>query len=221
MLACARGTPAFSASLRTQTRPAIEFVSGEEGLRPKTYFLVYSFIVHVFNGLPEVRRGPWPHWVSRGEMGYVVVAPVCRSAAVQYIRCCPFSILFNAPGGGLPGMTLFLSGRPPLSPCAVRRVQLVIFKGSSKPHQILEGGSIPVGPRGRLVPVRRSRHRCLALAWTQAPTRDPGTDPKNGPLLQVSPRRYLFNLDMVGDVYESAVVRRNLPNSLAEVSFLT
>ena len=40
--------------VRTQTRPAIEFVSGEEGLRPKSYIFVYSFLEYVFHGLPEV-----------------------------------------------------------------------------------------------------------------------------------------------------------------------
>ena len=37
------GTSACSASLRTQARPAIEFVSGEEGLRPKSYHIVFPF----------------------------------------------------------------------------------------------------------------------------------------------------------------------------------
>ena len=31
--------------IRTRTRPAIEFVSGEQGLRPKSYFFVFSSIV--------------------------------------------------------------------------------------------------------------------------------------------------------------------------------
>ena len=33
-----------SPSFRTQTRPAIEFVSGEKGLRPNFYFFEYSFL---------------------------------------------------------------------------------------------------------------------------------------------------------------------------------
>ena len=37
-----------SPSLRTQTRPAIEYVSGEEGLRPKYYFLVFSSAKYAF-----------------------------------------------------------------------------------------------------------------------------------------------------------------------------
>ena len=39
--------------------------------------------------------------------------------------------------------------------------------GWAKPHQILEHP----GPRGRLVPVRRSRHCRLAQAWTRARSR--------------------------------------------------
>ena len=34
--------------IRTQIRPAIEFVSGEEGLRPKSYFLDFSIVVYAF-----------------------------------------------------------------------------------------------------------------------------------------------------------------------------
>ena len=33
-----------SPSLRTQTRPAIEYVSGEKGLRPMSYFSVFCFV---------------------------------------------------------------------------------------------------------------------------------------------------------------------------------
>ena len=34
--------------IRTQARPAIEFVSGEEGLRPKSYFIVFPFVEYTF-----------------------------------------------------------------------------------------------------------------------------------------------------------------------------
>ena len=49
---------------------------------------------------------------------------------------------------------------------------------------------------------------------------DPGTDPRNGPFAGI-PSAILFNLDTDGMVSELVVVRRNLPYSLAEVSFLT
>ena len=47
-----------SMSLRTQAWPAIEFVSGKEGLRP--------FLLHLL-GLPELRKHPWS---LRGSRGY-------------------------------------------------------------------------------------------------------------------------------------------------------
>ena len=34
--------------IRTQTRPAIEFVSVEEGLRPKSFYIEFSFLEYVF-----------------------------------------------------------------------------------------------------------------------------------------------------------------------------
>ena len=49
---------------------------------------------------------------------------------------------------------------------------------------------------------------------------DPGTDPRNGPFAGI-PSAIPFNLDPDGMVSELVVVRRNLPYSLAEVSFLT
>ena len=67
MLADARGAPACSASLRTQTRPATESVSGEEGLRPKSRLLA-------------------PIVGQRGD-GDVVVSPYNCSAGEQYSRC--------------------------------------------------------------------------------------------------------------------------------------
>ena len=33
--------------MRTQTRQAIEYVSGEEGLRPKSHFLVFTFLEYL------------------------------------------------------------------------------------------------------------------------------------------------------------------------------
>ena len=46
-----------SASLRTQTRPAIELVSGEEGLRPKSYFFEFSFLDYFFKDCGKRRDG--------------------------------------------------------------------------------------------------------------------------------------------------------------------
>ena len=55
----------ISTSLRTQVRPAIEFVSGKEGLRPRFAVFVSGFAVASIPGVrllghPEVRKGPWP-----------------------------------------------------------------------------------------------------------------------------------------------------------------
>ena len=50
-----------SASLRTQTRRAIEFVSGEEGLRPKSYFFVFSFVEYAFTDALKYEDAPGPH----------------------------------------------------------------------------------------------------------------------------------------------------------------
>ena len=56
-----------SPSLRTQTRPAIEFVSGEEGLRPKSYIFVYSFLEYVFTVSLKYEEAPGPHCGAEGK----------------------------------------------------------------------------------------------------------------------------------------------------------
>ena len=65
----------YFTTLRTQVRPAIEFVSGKEGLRP--LFWLLGVLLHGVSGfrtlqvrllaLPEVRKGPWPLRRSRGD----------------------------------------------------------------------------------------------------------------------------------------------------------
>ena len=44
--------------LRTQTRAAIEFVSGEEGLRPKSYYIVFSFVEYAFTDALKYVKAP-------------------------------------------------------------------------------------------------------------------------------------------------------------------
>ena len=62
-----------SASLRTQTRPAIEYVSGEEGLRPKSYFFVISFLEYVFTDFQKYEEAPDPQCMwGRGEMAMAI-----------------------------------------------------------------------------------------------------------------------------------------------------
>ena len=64
-----------STPLRTQVRPAIEFVSGKEGLRP-LFRLVGGLLYDAIGirtlqvrlpGHPEVRKRPWPLRGSRGD----------------------------------------------------------------------------------------------------------------------------------------------------------
>ena len=64
----------YFTTLRTQVRPAIEFVSGKEGLRP--LFWLLGVLLYGVSGirtlqvrllaLPEVRKRPWPLRRSRG-----------------------------------------------------------------------------------------------------------------------------------------------------------
>ena len=49
-----------------QAQPAIEFVSGEEVLRPKSYHIVFSFVEYAFTDGPKVCNGPWLLLWSRG-----------------------------------------------------------------------------------------------------------------------------------------------------------
>ena len=69
------GLFSVSMSLRTQVRPAIEFVSGKEGLRP--IFRLLGVLLYGVSGirtlqvrllaLPEVRNGSWPLRRPRGD----------------------------------------------------------------------------------------------------------------------------------------------------------
>ena len=54
------------ASIRTQTRPAIEFDSGEEGLRPESYHTVFSFLVYLFTDTRKYVNAPGPHCGAEG-----------------------------------------------------------------------------------------------------------------------------------------------------------
>ena len=52
--------------IRTRTRPAIEFVSGEEGLRPKSYHIVFPFLVYLFTDTRKYVMAPGPHCGAEG-----------------------------------------------------------------------------------------------------------------------------------------------------------
>ena len=53
------GTSACSASLRAQTRPAIEFDSGEEGLHPESNHIVFPFLVYLFTDTRKYINAPY------------------------------------------------------------------------------------------------------------------------------------------------------------------
>ena len=77
-----RSLPA--ASIRTQTRPAIEFDSGEEGLRPESYHIVFSFLEYLFTDTRKYVNAPGPIVGQRGD-GDDGASP--RSACERYVRC--------------------------------------------------------------------------------------------------------------------------------------
>ena len=52
--------------IRTQTRPAIEFVSGEEGLRPNFYLLDCTFPEYAFTDALKYEKAPAPHRGAEG-----------------------------------------------------------------------------------------------------------------------------------------------------------
>ena len=72
-----------SPSLRTQTRPAMEFVSGEEGLRPKSYFTVLSFVEYVFTVIQKYAMAPGPSCGAEGDGG---TAPLAAGAPRVQLR---------------------------------------------------------------------------------------------------------------------------------------
>ena len=55
-----------AASIRTQTRPAIEFDSGEEGLRPEAYHIVFSFVEYAFTDALKYVMVPNSHCGAEG-----------------------------------------------------------------------------------------------------------------------------------------------------------
>ena len=60
--------------IRTQTRPAIEFVSGEEGLRPKSYYIEFSFLEYVFTVIRKYVMAPGSSCGAEGDGGTAPLA---------------------------------------------------------------------------------------------------------------------------------------------------
>ena len=70
-------------SLRTQARPAIEYVSGEEGLRPKSYFTVFSFVEYTIKHSLKYVMAPGSACGTEG----VWPEQCCRNAAPFASHC--------------------------------------------------------------------------------------------------------------------------------------
>ena len=64
----------------TQTRPAIEFVSGEEGLRPKSYFTVFFFVEYTLVHALKYVIAPGSCCGAEGDGGTAPLAATVLSA---------------------------------------------------------------------------------------------------------------------------------------------
>ena len=78
--------------LRTQTRAAIEFVSGEEGLRPKFYFFEYSFLEYALADTLKYAKAPGPHCGAEGRWRR------CRIAGLAFYERAVHQMLSLGPG---------------------------------------------------------------------------------------------------------------------------
>ena len=114
--------------IRTQTRPAIEFVSGEEGLRPKSFFLVLPFITYAFTDAWKYEDAPDPRRGSRGD-GHGGTSSSRLATDVRLFGstsdAVPFFPAQCTTGRGRGGSFHLPDGRydgPLLSPCKIRRV---------------------------------------------------------------------------------------------------
>ena len=67
--------------IRTQTRPAIEFVSGEEGLRPKSFYIVFSFLEYIFADAQYYVKAPRSSWDCAAGGHRSFCDPVCSQSA--------------------------------------------------------------------------------------------------------------------------------------------
>ena len=75
--------------IRTQTRPAIEFVSGEEGLRPKSCYIVFSFLEYVFTVIRKYVMAPGSSCGAEGDGGtapLAVTGPTVIQCVVSLLR---------------------------------------------------------------------------------------------------------------------------------------
>ena len=75
--------------IRTQTRPAIEFVSGEEGLRPKSYYIEFSFLEFVFTVIQEYVMALGSSFGAEGDGGTAPLAVTGPSVAQCVVSLLP------------------------------------------------------------------------------------------------------------------------------------
>ena len=76
-----------AASIRTETRPAIEFDSGEEGLRPESYHIVFPFLVYIFTDTRKYVNAPGPHCGAVGEMATLAPRRAQLVSGTSDVRC--------------------------------------------------------------------------------------------------------------------------------------
>ena len=109
----------ISLPLRTQVRPAIEFVSGKEGLRPRIpvfvswYFClrVLVFLEFAYWDTLKFARAPG---LCRGEMAMAVASSACLAflrgavcaCCMPYTRCFPFLVPVQRWSNELPATTV-------------------------------------------------------------------------------------------------------------------
>ena len=93
--------------IRTQTRPAIEFVSGEEGLRPKFYFFEYSFLEYALADTLKYAKAPGPHCGAEGRWRRCRIAGLAfyEQAVHQMLSLC---FPAQCTRRGAPSMTFLL-----------------------------------------------------------------------------------------------------------------
>ena len=81
--------------IRTQTRPAIEFVSGEEGLRPKSYYIVFSFVEYAFTDALKYVMAPGSSYGAEGDGGTAPLAVTGLSVTQCLVCLFPVSYCFS------------------------------------------------------------------------------------------------------------------------------
>ena len=176
-----------AAFIRTQTRPAIEFVSGEEGLRPESYHFVFSFTALLYKFIQKYANAPGLHWGAKGTWRYA-------ACCTLYVRRCPL-VLVQRQSIELPATTVGERRRRralrrhkerlwtvsltsyhkcccsvAFKPNGLGPIPHLAIQAWQKRHLALRGR---VSCRVPAVPVRWVR--CCSCSRMALPSRDPGT----------------------------------------------